>query len=153
VGAVTAQEYGDSRVKAIYCRWLNHGDDASVRVLGRRFLARFRRQPIRYTMKLDAKDDLSLTDVVLLQSRDISDATGRPYDQLAQIISRKDVTAGHSAEFQAQAFRFDQKYGYFTENTRPVFTASSAAQKARGAYWADNTTKKMSDGSDAYRFS
>lgn len=151
-GAISAQEYGDSRVKQIYCRWLNHGDDAAVRVLGRRFLQRFRRQPVRYSMRVDAKDDRALTDVVILRSRDIADATGRPVDQLAQIISREDVVTGNTVDLEAQAFRFDRLYAYFTENTRPTFLASTPAQKARGAYWA-GADGKMSDGSDSYRFS
>ena len=152
IGAISAQEYGDSRVKEVHCRWLNHGDDAAVMVLGRRFLQRFRRQPVRYVLQVDADDDMDLVDVGSLTSRDVVDATGRSVPQLVQIVAREDQISGHRVQLRAQAFRFDGRYAYITDNSRPTFMASTEAQKARGAYFCDDITLKMSDGSDAYRF-
>jgi hypothetical protein len=151
-GAVSPQEFGDSRVREIFCRWLNHGDDAVVAVLGRRFLQSFVRAPQRIKMLVDVDDDMGLTKVAALDTREIRSATGRPTTQYLQIAGREEVVAGHRVELLGQAYSFGNKrYGYFTENDRPDFTASSDAQKARGAYWA-GSDGKMSDGSVGYRF-
>ena len=150
-GAVGPQEFNDTRVKDIFCRWLNHGDDAAVAILGRRFLQTFVRAPQRYKMLVDANDDMGLTDVAVFQTRDIRSATGRTMERFVQIVGREDKVAGHRLQLTAQAYNFGGKrYAYITEDTRPSFTASSPAQKARGAYIAGNDGK-MSDGTDGYR--
>lgn len=151
-GAVSAQEFNDSRVKQIYCRWLNHGDDAAVAVLGRRFLQTFVRAPQHIKMLVDARDDMELTEVGQLDTREIRSATGRVRGQYVQIAAREEKVAGHRVQLTGQAYSFgDKRYAYITENTRPDYTASTEAQKARGAYWC-GPDGKMSDGSDGYRF-
>lgn len=152
VGAISAAEFGDSRIKEIHCRWLNHGDDAAVMVQGRRFLQGLRRAPQRFGIEVDARDDMGLTDVAELSSRDVTDATGRPVPQMIQIAGREDRQAGHRIALQGRAFRFDGRYAYVTENDRPTYDLSSDQQKARGAYFCDDDTLKMSDGSEPYRF-
>ncbi len=151
-GAVSEQEFGDSRVKQIHCRWFNHGDDAAVAVLGRRFLQTFVRAPQRLKMLVDAKDDMALADVGSLTTRDIRSPTGRVAQQFVQIVGREEKVAGHRVQLTGQAFSFGGKrYAYFTENDRPDYPASSEAQKERGAYWS-GPDGKMSDGTDGYRF-
>lgn len=151
VGAISPQEFGDSRVKQIYCRWLNHGDDAAVAVLGRRFLQTFVRAPQRLKMLVDASDDMALTDVGSLDTRDISSPTGRPQRRFLQIAGREEVVAGHRVRLTGQAYSFGNKrYGYITENDRPAYGMSDEAQRARGFYISDDSGK-MSDGSDGYR--
>lgn len=152
-GAVLPEEFGDSRVKKIYCRWLNHGDDAAVAVLGRRFLQGFTRAPRRYTMQVDARDDMSLVAVGQVETRDNSDATGRMALQTVQIIGRSDKVTGHRVELIARAFAFGSKrYGYFTPNDWPDYAAATETQRERGAFFCDDTTKRMSDGTEPYRF-
>jgi len=51
-----------------------------------------------------------------------------------------------------QKFTFDKRYGFITENTRPLYTASSDAQKARGAYFVDENTLEVGDGGKPYVF-
>lgn len=151
VGAASAPEYNGTRFKEIHCRWLNHGDDGAVSVLAGRYLSRFVNQPQRFRFTVDRKDDMGLTDVAAMISRDLETFDGSPLEQLVEIISRKEVGLDR-IEYTAQAFFLGLNYAYYTENSRPSFTASTPAQKARGAYWADDTTKLMSDGSPAYRY-
>lgn len=153
VDAESAFNYNDTRVKEIYCRWLNHGPDSLVRILSKRLLNRFNRQPVLYEVTLDAKDDVALADIVRMNSRIIADESGKARPQLMQIIRRDDVKNGHSIKIKAQQFQFDQRYGYVTENTRPVYNSSSAAQKARGAYFVNNTTLVFGDATGPYVFS
>lgn len=150
-GAVSAQEFGDSRVKQIHCRWLNHGDDAAVAVMGRRFLQTFVRAPQRIKMLVDAADDMSLTAVATLDTREVRSPTGQAAEQFIQIAAREEKVAGHRVQLTGQAYSFGKKrFGYITENTRPDYAASSEEQRARGFYISDNAGK-MSDGSDGYR--
>lgn len=152
VGAVSADEFNDTRVKEIYCRWMNHGDDAAVGILGRRYLQSFVRAPQRLKMLVDVKDDMALADVGTINTRDIRSATGRDMQQFIQIIGRDEKIAGHRVQLTGQAYSFaGKRYAYITDNARPVYTASSDAQKARGAYFA-GADGKMSDGTDGYRF-
>jgi len=143
--------FSDTKIKTIYCRWLNHGDDALVKIMSRRLLNRFNKQPVQYIIELDIDDDVRLTDVVSLLSQVISDETGLGREQLMQVISREDTVIGHQIKIKAQAFAFDQRYGYITENTRPSYTLSSDAQRLRGAYFTDGTLT-FGDNTGAYRF-
>ena len=143
--------FGDQRIKIINCRWLNHGDSNLSRVLSIRMLNRFRVQPVRFYVELDYRDDVNVADVVELTSDQVTSDTGIPEAQLSQVIKREDIEAGHKIAITLQRFQFDQRYAYFTENSRPDYTSSSDAQKARGAYWVD-ATEIFGDGGDAYRF-
>ena len=153
VDAESEFNYNGQRIKEIYCRWLNHGADSLVRILSKRILNRFNRQPVLYEITLDAKDDVELAQIIRMQSRVVADDSGKPYPQLMQVIRRDDVKNGHSLKIKAQKFQFDQRYGYVTENTRPVYSLSTDAQKARGAYFVDETTLVFGDNTVPYLFS
>jgi len=144
--------YGDVKTRDIYCRWLNHGAEGIVRVLSKRLLNRFNRQPIEYVIEVDASDTVDLVNVLRLSSRVAADEAGKPLAQLMQVIQVDDVKVGHKVRITAQKFQFDGRYAYFTENTRPVYDSSTDAQKARGAYWSDGTNL-FSDGTGPYVFS
>lgn len=146
------QAFGDTKIKTINCRWLNHGDDANVRILSLRLLDRFRLAPVRYMVTVDYRDDLSIADVVSLQSRIITSDTGELQTQLAQVIMREDEKEGNSVKLTLQKFTFDKRYGFITENTRPTYSLSSDAQKSRGAYFVDEATLLFGDGEEPYRF-
>lgn len=146
-----ANSYGDTRIKEIFCRWLNHGSDSLVRILSIRLLNRFKIQPIRYVIEADVKDDLSVVDVVELTSRVITEVDGNLKPQLTQVIMREDMDIGHSVKFTVQRFQFDQRYGFITEDSRPDYPSSTDAQKLRGAYISD-ATLKFGDGGEAYKF-
>jgi hypothetical protein len=144
--------FGDTRIKTINCRWLNQGDDANVRIISLRLLDRFRLAPIRYEVTVDWRDDLSLVDVVQLESYIATDETGNLQPQLSQVIMREDDVIGHRVKLTLQKFQFDKRYGFITENDRPVYSSSSDAQKARGAYFVDEMTLVFGDGEGPYRF-
>jgi hypothetical protein len=146
------EAFGDTRIKEINCRWLNQGADATVRILSIRYMNRFKVQPVRFMVELDYKDDVSIADVIQLESRTITDEAGELSPQLAQVIMRDDMRSGHKVRVGLQRFQFDERYGYITENTRPDYDASSQAQKDRGAYFVDDTLL-FADGEGAYRFS
>jgi len=145
------QAFGDTRIKKINSRWLNHGDDANVRILSLRMLDRFRLSPVRFVVVVDYRDDLSIGDVASLDSRIITNDTGELQPTLAQVIMRQDEKEGNTVRLTLQTFPFDKRYGFITENTRPLYSASSEAQKARGAYIIDEVTLVFGDGGGGYR--
>jgi hypothetical protein len=53
----------------------------------------------------------------------------------------------------AQTYQFFQRYALIAPNATPDYTSASDSEKAKYAFFADNTTEKMSDGSPAYVFS
>jgi hypothetical protein len=134
VNAKSPNSYGDTKIKTIHCRWLNHGDDALVKIMSKRLLNRFNKQPVQYEITVDIEDDTELTEVISATSTVITDDDGGGRSQLMQIIKREEVINGHSVKLTAQSFAFNQRYGYITDNARPTYSASSAAQKNRGAY-------------------
>ena len=152
VDAQSANEFGDSRIKQIFARWLGAGDDNTIRVLGVQMINRFRWSPSRYIMTVNDDQGIKLADVVRVDSRIHQDDTGKNLSTLMQVIGIKRSKPRREMTIIAQTYQFDKNYGYVCENTRPVYTLSSDAQKARGAYFADDVTKKMSDGSDPYLF-
>jgi len=152
VNAEAPENYGGTRTKEIFCRWLNHGDDATVRILSRRLLNRFKIAPVIYEIDLDAVDDMSLTDVIRLNSRIAQSETGASEDQLVQVFSVSDIMPGHRVKVKAQRFAFDGRYGYITEDSRSDYDASNAAEKTAGVYFVDETTLLFSDGTGPYQF-
>lgn len=145
------QAYGDTKIKEINCRWLNHGNDASVRITSIRLLNRFTRQPVQYEIVTDFANDINVADVARVSSGIVVDPTGELKNQLAQVIMREDIETGNKVKLTLQKFQFDKRYGFITEDTRPVYTLSSEGQKARGAYFVDDTLL-FSDGAGPYRF-
>lgn len=150
--AKSARAYGDTRARKIFCRWFNEGADGEIVVLSKRLLNRFRLAPVRYRIRLDAKDTaIGLADVAMITSEALQDDVGRGVAVPVQIVGRSEPVPGHEIEVIAQAYAFSGRYGYATENTRPTYAASSAAQRARGFYACDSTTLKMSNGDEPYR--
>jgi hypothetical protein len=144
------QAYGDVKFKTVNFRWFNHGDDANARILSLRLLDRFRRAPVRTELTVDYKDNLEVADVVDLRSNVSQSPTGELQQFLSQVTMREDVIEGHRVKLTMQRFPFDKRYAYITENTRPVYSSSTAAQKARGAYMVDEGTLLFGDGTGPY---
>lgn len=143
--------HNESRTKEIHTRWLNQGNDAGAKIITGRLLMRYRHAPITYTVKLDAKDDLELTEVVQLDSHVATDITGIPDGRLTQVFYRADDRAGSTITAKLQRFLYDSRFAYITENSRPSYNASSQAQKDRGAYFV-GPSLTFADGTGPYRF-
>lgn len=152
IDAQSANEFNDTKVRQIYTRWLGAGNDSLIRISGIRLINRFRWSPSWYTFKIRYDQDIRLTDVLRVNSRIHQDATGLNEDKLMQAIKLTIDKPKFKATVVAQTFQFDQRYGYITENARPTYAASTDAQRARGAYFCDNVTLKMSNGDPAYQF-
>lgn len=142
--------YNESRTKTIYTRWLNHGSDSAAKIITGRLLNRYKVAPVTYRVKIDAKDNPNLADVVSLRSYVSTDITGLELPVLTQVFYRKDDRSGHTVEARLQRFQFDARYGVITENSRPRYNASTEAQKNKGTYIV-GPSLVFADGRPAYQ--
>lgn len=142
--------YNESKTHTILTRWINHGDDASAKIITGRLLNRYKIAPITYKVLIDAKDDPSLTDVISLDSYIAADETGRSFKRLTQVFYRKDERNGSTVTARLQRFQFDSQYGVITENNRPRYNQSTEAQKDKGTYIV-GPSLVFADGRPAYQ--
>lgn len=142
--------HNESRTKTIYTRWLNHGSDSAAKIITGRLLNRYKVAPTTYKVKVDAKDNPSLADVVSLKSYVSTDITGLETPVLTQVFYRKDDKSGHTVEVRLQRFQFDARYGVITENSRPRYNLSTEAQKNKGTYIV-GPSLVFADGRPAYQ--
>lgn len=151
VVAEQANSYNDTRVREVFFRWFNTGNDTQARLSSLRLLQRLRNAPKSYTILLDAKDrDIGLTDVIRVTSRVITDDTGKPEPALLQVTQRVEKRSGHEVEISAQSYLYDDKYGWIMENTANVYGSATPTEKATGAYIVDGTTLTFPDGAAPY---
>lgn len=151
VDAENPNFYGQSRTKTIYTRWLNQGNDAVAKIIAGRLLTRYKQAPVNFEVTVDAKDDLSLMDVVNVLSYASTDVTGRPVNALCQVFYRGDDKAGSRVKLKMQAFRFDARYAFIAPNSMPVYTSATEDQKNRYAFIA-GPGLTFGDGRPAYQF-
>lgn len=145
--------YNDTKVREVFCRWLNNGADAVVRTLALRLLKRFNTPPIHYTITLDVQDrGLALGGVFNLNSRVVTDEAGLPVKKLVQIFRLEETRSGHEFKVSVQDFNYNGKYGQIMANGSPVYTSATDTQKRLGAYFVNGTTLVFSDRSLPYAF-
>lgn len=143
--------YNGSRTQTIVTRWLNQGADSAAKIITSRLLKRYKFAPVTYNVKIDIKDDPSLTDVIDLNTYLGTDVTGKIVPKLTQVYYRIDDKNGSSVNVKLQSYQFDGRYGLIAENTRPVYNSSSAAQKLKGSYFV-GPTLLFDDASGPYQF-
>jgi hypothetical protein len=145
--------YNDTKVREVFCRWLNNGADAVVRTLALRLLKRFNTPPVHYTITLDTQDrGLELGGVFNLNSRVVTDEAGLPVQKLVQIFRLEETRSGHEFRVSVQDFNYNGKYGQIMENGSPVYTSATDTEKRFGAFFVDGTTLLFSDRSIPYAF-
>jgi hypothetical protein len=150
--AESVNAYNDTKVREVFCRWLNSGADAIVRTLSLRLLKRLNTPPIHYTIILDAVlKDLNLADIVKIDSRISTNETGLPVSKLLQIIRRTEKKSGHEIEVEAQSFLYDERYGQIMLNTSPVYGAASDDEKRFGSFLVGSSLVFF-DGTSPYLF-
>lgn len=151
VDAESPNMFGIPRTQSIYNRWMNHGNDAMAKIITTRLLNRYKRAPVTYNVKIDVKDNPSLTDVIQLETYVSTDDTGKVVPKLTQVYYRSDDRNGSTVIARLQGYQFDARYGVIAENTRPLYNDSTAVQKLKGSYFV-GPSLVFDDGSPAYQF-
>lgn len=149
--AESDDEYGESRTKKIFSRWLISDPIASQ--IAFTTLNKYRDNPRYVTMSLDARRgvDIWTGDIVDVTHRSFVDDTGEKIVWRGQVISAEEKAQGQPVKYKLQHFEFEGNFMVWEESGTPVFTSASAEEKAFGGWWSD-TDGKMSDDTDGYKW-
>lgn len=149
--ATSPRAHGDTRIRRVFCRWLNQGADAVVAGLARRLLNRFADAPrhLRIVARRDSAP--ALVAVADVTTRALQDVTGRSDPARVQIISQRAEAGSGNVELVAQAYDFSGRYGVATNNSRPTYSLSTQRQRANGFYAVNPATMTFPDGTGPYR--
>lgn len=153
IATVTENLYGQDAYKEIFTRWFGReGDDATVSVIGERLLARYINPPKVMTGTLDVKDraDVKIGARVLVESYLLEDVDGAILAEPMQ-VNYAEYTDGR-VKFRAETYRFDGRFGFWLDSaTAPAdYSSATAAQRARGAFWGDDTQSTFTNGDPFY---
>lgn len=143
--------YGSTRIKSIFCRWLNQGNNAAINILGRRYLQRFNAAPKYYTLVLDAKEQVGLANILEVTSDFIVDDDGAPRQTKLQVIGKTEQKQGHEIKYLAQSYEFESNYSFIMENTANDYSTATATELERGCYIGDENLTSFPDGREFYR--
>ena len=115
-------------------------------------LIRYRSVPKFLEVTIDAKDrTATVGSVVDIDTRTILDTEGNIDRQRWQVISAKELQAGHSYVLNLQTYEYVGRFGRYMADGSPVYTSATETQKATGAFFADDTGH-LSDGSEGYNY-
>ena len=144
--------YRNPRIREIFCRWVNKGADSVLLVNALRMLARFRTAPVKYKVKIDNKDnDVSLVDVVRLNTRVAQDVTGLNRPVLTQVRQKSTRREHGWTDIELQDFFFDGSFRFIAENETPVYSEATQEQKDIFAFMIAEGDSFFPDGAPAHQ--
>lgn len=148
VPVVSDNLYGQQAYKEIFTRWFGRdGDDATASVIGERLLARYVDPPKIVSGVLDVKDRaaVKLGSRILVESYVLQDIDGAILAEPMQ-VNYAEYTDDR-VKFRAETYRVDGRFGFWLDDgTAPVdYTSATAAQRATGAFWGDETAPNAAD--------
>lgn len=150
--AESAEQYGESRVRKIYARWIQN--DAQAINLSARLLGQSYENPKILKLRVDAKDRSVWTaDIVDIVHRNIVDFNGLPQSERYQVISVEEVQPGETVEYEMQRFLFKgTRFGYYMASNAPTFANATQQDKDGNAAWYSDANGLMSDGSSGWEY-
>jgi len=147
---IDGDNMGETRAKVIYAPWITNRTQAVQ--LAVRLLIRYRAIPLFLSIQIDAKDrTATIGSVVDIETRTIIDSEGGVNSKRWQIISAKELVAGQTYLLKCQTYEFLGRFGQFMADGSPDYGAATDAQKAVGAWFADDSGQ-LSDGTEGYLY-
>lgn len=144
--------FGAVRTKNIYTRWLDQGDLNTISIITLRYLNRFSRAPRTWEMLLDADEkNVSLAEVIQLDTDQNPDSNGLVGTQLVQVFEREEPEPYHTVRVRCQAYQFSSKYAVIAPPSVPVYGSATDEQKRQYAFIASDDNGFDSDGAEPYR--
>lgn len=145
-------QFGDSRIKIIYSRWINVNQVSQAVKVASRTLNRYRNVPRTYTLSLDAKDSDAWTgDVVLVTMRTLVDYTGAALPSYLQVVEAKEQVVGSRYDYVLEDTGFSGRYALWSAPGLPSFPSADDPTRSRYGFWGD-ASGLMSDGSTGYQW-
>lgn len=150
--AESPEQYGESRVRKIYARWIQN--DAQAINLSARLLGQSYENPKILKLRVDAKDRSVWTaDIVDIVHRNIVDFNGLPLAERYQVISVEEVQPGEIVEYEMQRFLFKgTRFGYYMDEYAPDFVYATENEIDGNSAWYSDADGLMSDGSSGWEY-
>jgi len=153
IAAVSDNLYGQEAYKEILTRWFGRdGNDVSVGIISERLLGRYTNPPNIVSGVLDVKDRASvkLGSRLMFESYVLQDIDGAILAEPVQ-VNFVEYTDDR-VKFRAETYRIDGRFSFWLDDaTAPAdYTSATDAQKATGAFWGDETSPGMPDGTADY---
>lgn len=146
--AESDNEYGETRIRKVFARWLT--TDAQAIATSVRILRRYRDNPRFIRFRLDAKDrDFWTGNVADVTTRQLVDFTGQEQTIRFQAISAEEILPGEVVQYDLQTTDIFGNFGYWMEDSAPIYSDATDADKEQGAWWADSNGE-LPDGTDGY---
>lgn len=150
--AETAFEYGQSKVKVIFCPYIPESNTAQPQAIANQYLDKFRDNPRYLTIQLDAKDaDVWAGTPVQLTSRLVQSITGAYQTLNMLVIEAKEIKAGSRYELILAESYFQGRYCYIMRDDALDFEEATIEDRNTGGFICDTATELMSDSSDPYK--
>jgi len=148
--AVDGENVGETRAKSIYAPWITSRTQAVQ--LAVRLLIRYQNVPQFLTFTIDAKDRAAVVGSVLdINTRSIVTTEGAVNTKRWQVISAKELRAGHTYILNCQTYEFIGKFARYLADDAPDYGDASDAQKTTGGWYAQDDGL-MPDGSKGYQY-
>lgn len=150
--------YNDVRIKTVFSRILDNGNESAARIAAKRFVNRFRIAPKRVSVVVDYRDDLKICDVVNLDTNQIVQPNGMPARESYQVTGRDVIELGSRIKLTLQRYYYAQRYAAIGPNSLPSYNSATSAQKNKYAFFADRgdgdvwSAANFSDGRTPYVF-
>ena len=146
-------QFGDTRERIIYSRWITTGSFFAIETLMQRLIAKYRNTPAEVSFKIDAKDlDVWTGDLFTLRHRNIVDIYGVQRDIIMRVIEISESIAGTQYSIRAvdSEREFAGRYCYFQDEDEVSFSDATPEQREFKGGWFCDATLLMPDGSDPY---
>lgn len=149
--AVDGENVGETRAHKIYAPWIDSRTQAVQ--LATRLLIRYRAVPRFLTFTIDARDrDAGKVGEVLdIDTRLILDSEGNINRNRWQVISAKEVEAGHTYFLNCQTYEFVGRFARYMDDGAPDFDDATETEREAGGWYADDDGL-MPDGSKGYQY-
>ena len=117
-----------------------------------RTLRRYRKTPEFISLTVDAKDRdiVAVGEVLDVSTRAFLTTEGDKLDKRWQVISNKEMTAGHTYVLKLQTFDLFGRFGWLMADGTPTYLSATEEQKSKGAFMAGDDGL-LSDGSEGYK--
>lgn len=147
-GAEGPNEYNLVLSEQLYSRWFSAANALFVASFVARRVSRLRDAPFKAAFSLDPYTEVHIGDLIDLNTRKKTDATGAPATTRMRVTKYLD---NGNFDIEAISTNFAKRYGFIAPNGYPDYVSATPAQR-NYAFIAANT-ELMSDGSGAYLIS
>lgn len=135
--------------KTIRAWWVQTRSVASQ--IAVRLLFRYKETPRFLTITIDAKDrEIGVGDLADVFTRYFTDAEGNLDTKRWQVISAKEMEAGHMYVLDMQTYTYVGRFGYYMDAGSPDYSAATEEERLTGGWYADATG--LVDGDEGYKY-